>query len=118
QSHRHFGSAQARTALLFPQARVDAISSVPDFEGTPSVGEQFIPNQCTARLGESVSANTSHPGNPGLLPASLFPDEDYRFQIRFDCGAPADFFRPTGEHQRLLSERRHWLTTSPETYSA
>jgi hypothetical protein len=65
-----------------------------------------------------VSANSSHLVSAGVSPASLFPDEDYRFQIRFDRGAPADFFRPTNQHQRLLSERRHWLATSPETYSA
>jgi len=65
-----------------------------------------------------VSASDSHPGSAGVSPASLFPDVDYHFQIRFNRAAPADFFRPTEQHQRLLSERRHWLTTSPETYSA
>jgi len=57
------------------------------------------------------------PGTAGVAPAALFPDEDYRFQIRFSRASPGEFFRPT-ENRPLLSERRHWLAAAPERYSA
>ena len=48
----------------------------------------------------------------------LFPDEDYHFQIRFTRGKPVAFFQPTVDHEELIGQRRHWLRTSPETYTA
>jgi dimethylamine monooxygenase subunit A len=50
--------------------------------------------------------------------AELFPDGDYRFQLRFERGQPADFFAPTQEREVVLTERRHWLRTEPQTYAA
>ena len=48
----------------------------------------------------------------------VFPDEDYRFQLRFERGTIGEFFRPTPGHEKLLAERRHWLHSDPHTYSA
>jgi dimethylamine monooxygenase subunit A len=50
--------------------------------------------------------------------AALFPDEDYRFHMRLQRGKPEDFFKATPEHALLCSERRHWLQSDSETYSA
>jgi hypothetical protein len=50
--------------------------------------------------------------------ADLFPDEDFRFHLRFQRGNPADFFAPTPDHDAVTAERRHWLSTAPDTYSA
>src|ERR1041384_1462389 len=47
--------------------------------------------------------------------ADLFPDADYRFQMRFERGKPADFFKPTGDNASLLSQRRHWMQTASES---
>src|SRR6267378_566767 len=41
----------------------------------------------------------------------LFPDDDYRFQMRFERAAAGDFFRPTARHEELIAQRRHWLET-------
>ena len=50
--------------------------------------------------------------------AELFPDGDYRFQLRFERGEPADFFAPTPKHTELIAERRRWLRVEPQTYAA
>jgi len=49
--------------------------------------------------------------------AELFPDEDYRFNLRFGKGEPASFFGATGHRAELLAQRRHWLRTQPDTYA-
>ena len=48
----------------------------------------------------------------------LFPDDDYRFQMRFERGDPADFFGPTPQNVTLLAERKRWLRSDPKTYAA
>src|SRR6185436_20457430 len=50
--------------------------------------------------------------------SDLFPDEDYRLQMRFERGNVAEFFAPTERHAELISQRRHWLRTAPQTYAA
>lgn len=50
--------------------------------------------------------------------AELFPDDDYKFQLRFERGVPADFFAATARHAALIVERQHWLRSEPEKYSA
>lgn len=50
--------------------------------------------------------------------AELFPDQDYRFQLRFERGEPADFFAPTASHADLIVDRQHWLRTEPQIYAA
>src|SRR5688572_24405405 len=50
--------------------------------------------------------------------ANLFPDEDYRFQMRFERGEAGSFFAPTAKHDALIAERRHWLRSAPETCAA
>jgi hypothetical protein len=50
--------------------------------------------------------------------ADLFPEEDYRFHLRFERGTVAEFFRPTPEQDELLTQRRHWLQTAPQTHAA
>src|SRR5438067_11064670 len=48
----------------------------------------------------------------------IFPDEDYRFNFRFERGSFAAFFGPTPAHEQILAERRRWLQAGPQTYSA
>src|SRR5438552_4170971 len=48
----------------------------------------------------------------------LFPEEDYRFHLRFERGTVAEFFRPTAEHDELVAQRRHWLQTAPQSHAA
>ena len=50
--------------------------------------------------------------------AELFPDGDYRFQLRFERGEPAEFFAPTASNAELIAQRRHWLCSDPQTYAA
>ena len=50
--------------------------------------------------------------------AELFPDEDYRFNLRFNRGKAAVFFGPTERNAELLAERRRWLHNQPKTYAA
>jgi hypothetical protein len=50
--------------------------------------------------------------------ARIFPDEDFKFQLRFERGEAAEFFAPTPEHAALVAERRRWLRTEPEKYAA
>ena len=50
--------------------------------------------------------------------ADLFPDDDYRFQLRFERGEPADFFAPSSGHEELVAELQRWLRTEPKTYAA
>lgn len=49
--------------------------------------------------------------------ADLFPDEDYKLQMRFTRGEPAAYFAPTKEHFAIIAERDRWLTAAPEVYS-
>ncbi len=49
--------------------------------------------------------------------AELFPDNDYRFQLRFERGEPADFFAPTLKHNEVVVERQRWLRREPDTYA-
>ena len=48
----------------------------------------------------------------------LFPDDDYRFQMRFERGDPADFYAPTARNEAVRTERRRWLRSDPKTYAA
>jgi hypothetical protein len=48
----------------------------------------------------------------------LFPDDDYRFQMRFERGEPADFFARSSRSETVLAERRRWLRSDPKTYAA
>ena len=50
--------------------------------------------------------------------ADLFPDEDYRFSLRFGRGEPTAFFGATMQRAELLAQRRHWLRSQPDTYAA
>lgn len=49
--------------------------------------------------------------------AELFPDEDYRFQMRFQRARPAEFFQPTAAHDELTGQRQHWLKSTPQLYA-
>ena len=49
--------------------------------------------------------------------AELFPEGDYRFQMRFERGEPAEFFAPTTRHEAVIAERRRWLHAEPQTYA-
>lgn len=49
--------------------------------------------------------------------AQLFPDENYRFHLGLQRRDPAEFFAPQDKTGRVLSERRHWLTTDAGRYA-
>ena len=69
-----------------------------------------------------------NPGPPpsGILPphrggeslAGLFPDADYRLQMRFQRGMVGDFFNPWREPADVLEQRCRWLREEPAVYSA
>lgn len=50
--------------------------------------------------------------------SELFADEDYRFHMGLRRGSAAEFFGPTAQHKLLVEERRRWLHSEPQTYSA
>jgi hypothetical protein len=50
--------------------------------------------------------------------AALFPDDDYRFQMRLERGAPEEFFAHTAEHDAVVAERRLWLAQEQSRYCA
>jgi hypothetical protein len=50
--------------------------------------------------------------------SELFADEDYRFHMGLRRGSAADFFNATAQHDSIVEERRRWLRTEPQTYSA
>ncbi len=50
--------------------------------------------------------------------AEIFPDEDYRFALRFSRGDAATFFSPTDDHVMLMRQRHHWLQFDPDSYMA
>jgi hypothetical protein len=49
--------------------------------------------------------------------ADLFPDEDFRFHLRFQRRLPAGFFAATTEHDALIAERRRWRLGEPDVYA-
>lgn len=53
-----------------------------------------------------------------MILEEFFPDEDYRFHFRFERSDPKDFFKPTSRSEELLAERRSWLKSEPQCYSA
>ncbi len=48
----------------------------------------------------------------------LFPDDAFRFQMRFERGEPADFFAHSVRSETMLTERRHWLRSDSKSYAA
>ncbi|MEY2408054.1 MAG: hypothetical protein QOF48_724 [Verrucomicrobiota bacterium] len=50
--------------------------------------------------------------------AAIFPDEDYRFAMRFERRAPEEFFTPQPGTSLRLDERRRWLDESAADYAA
>lgn len=69
------------------------------------------------------SENPEKPGNVcphggGESLAGLFPDTDYRLQMRFQRGAVGAFFNPWREPANVLEQRRHWLREEPTVHSA
>src|SRR6266404_388114 len=50
--------------------------------------------------------------------AELFPDEDYRFQMKFERAFPGSFFGPTNQHAVLVAQRKLWLETLPSRHAA
>lgn len=47
-----------------------------------------------------------------------FPDQDHRFSLGIHPGEPGAFFGSSPDRDRLLIERRHWLTADPSRYVA
>jgi hypothetical protein len=50
--------------------------------------------------------------------ANLFPDDDYKFQLRFERGEPARFFAPTDNCGEVIAERKRWLHEKPDACAA
>jgi hypothetical protein len=59
---------------------------------------------------------TSGRGGDGF--AGLFPDADYRLQMRFQRGSVRNFFNRWLEPPNILEQRRHWLDREPDACSA
>lgn len=55
---------------------------------------------------------------PTMMLEKLFPDDDFRFQMRFERGESAAFFARTPQPEALLTERKRWLRSDPKTYAA
>ena len=59
--------------------------------------------------------------NPYAPPAdwaTLLPDEDYRFSMRFHREAAQHFFGPTAARAEILAQRARWLDETPGRYAA
>jgi hypothetical protein len=69
---------------------------------------------------ESFEPPADSPGSTGPDPgfAGLFPDADYRLQMRFQRGRVRDSFDPWRKPANVLEQRCHWLRQEPATYSA
>jgi hypothetical protein len=63
-----------------------------------------------------MASNLRYPHFMNL--AALFPNEDYRFAMRFERGRPEDFFAPTESGPRLFADRARWLNEAPAHYVA
>src|SRR5262245_21566890 len=50
--------------------------------------------------------------------ADLFPEENYRFNFRFERGSISEFFRPTAQHDEIIEQRRFWLNREPARHAA
>ena len=50
--------------------------------------------------------------------ADLFPEENYRFNFRFERGSISEFFRPTAQHDEIIEQRRFWLDKEPSKHAA
>ncbi|RPI80596.1 MAG: DUF3445 domain-containing protein [Planctomycetaceae bacterium] len=48
----------------------------------------------------------------------LLPDEDHRFSLGIHPGNALEFFGPSVDRERLLAERRRWLTDDSSRYAA
>jgi len=75
-------------------------------------------------MNQNPSGNHRPPsGLPASRPngerlAGLFPDADYRLQMRLERGSVGDFFNPWREPENVLEQRRRWLIHEPGVYSA
>lgn len=58
------------------------------------------------------------PPHMSLTRDQLFPDDDFKFHLRFGRGAPAEFFAPTETNAELIAERRRWLRSEVESCAA
>ena len=56
--------------------------------------------------------------SPIHLDPPSFIDEDFRFRLGTVPGSAEDFFAHSPDAAPVLAERRHWLTTDPERYTA
>ncbi len=59
---------------------------------------------------------SSSSGSHGL--GRLFPDADYRHQMRFQRGTVKDFFKTRNQPPDLLQQRQLWLRNDSTTYAA
>jgi Haem-dependent oxidative N-demethylase, alpha subunit-like len=69
----------------------------------------------------SSAGHSSPPPQRGFVPtplANFFGEADQAFRMRFTRGEPAEFFGPTSGNNLLLTERRSWLRSAPQTYAA
>lgn len=49
--------------------------------------------------------------------AEIFPEDDYKFQLRFERGDAASFFAASSHHAELLAQRRHSLRHEPDKHA-
>jgi hypothetical protein len=58
------------------------------------------------------------PEPPGISLERLLPDQDFRFQVKFDRSSVREYFAPTPAHAEITAQRRRWLQLAPQTYAA
>ncbi len=50
--------------------------------------------------------------------AEILSDKDFGLRMRFEREEIASFFKPTESHAKVITERRKWISSEPEKYSA
>lgn len=56
--------------------------------------------------------------NSCLNLADILSDKDFGLRMRFERDEIAAFFKPTPNHEEIISERQKWISEEPEKYSA
>lgn len=56
--------------------------------------------------------------NPKLNLAEILADKDFGLRMRFEREEIASFFKPTADNEAVIAERKNWLSSEPEKYSA
>lgn len=56
--------------------------------------------------------------HPQINLTEILADKDFGLRMRFERDEIASFFKPTVDHDAVIAQRNHWLSSEPEKYSA